>query len=469
MKSQFKNRLINFLTIVSILFSINLQAQENEGKINKEIINEFVKKSSNLLKEKYIFPEVAEKISVHINDKNKEGFFDNLTDPKEFAEVMTEEMQSISNDKHMRVHVKSINNTLEPEAPNPLKNIYKTESQFKSINFGFTKLEKIKGNIGYLKLDGFAPLHAAKDYADLAMKYLSTSDAVIIDLRENNGGSPDLVQYICSYFFEEPTHLNSLYNRVSNDTAHFVSLEKVDGKKMPDIPLFVLTSSKTFSAGEEFAYNIQTQKRGTLIGETTGGGANPGQLFNVTKNLGVFIPTGMAINPITKTNWEGIGVKPDIETTTEEVLEKAITLAEQSAEKYKTEKDKIMLNYIDEINSKIEEAEKLFDENKEIQKVASIIKIALDLGLRENLIDEMFINFLGYQKLFDEKYSMAVEIFKYNVNAFPNTANTYDSLGEAYLKIGDKVNAIINYKKSLELDPENDNAKEMLIKLNNES
>jgi len=469
MKSQFKNRLINFLTLVSILFSINLQAQETEGRINKEIINEFVEKSSNLLKEKYVFPEVAEKISVHINDKNKEGFFDNLTDPKEFAEVMTEEMQSISNDKHMKVHVKSINTNLDPEAPNLLKNIYNTESQFKSTNFGFTKLEKIKGNIGYLKLDGFAPLHAAKDYADLAMKYLSTSDAVIIDLRENNGGSPDLVQYICSYFFEKPTHLNSLYNRVRNDTTHYVSLEKVDGKKMPDVPLFVLTSGKTFSAGEEFAYNIQTQKRGTLVGETTGGGANPGQLFNATKNLGIFIPTGMAINPITKTNWEGVGVRPDVETNTENALETAITLARKSAEEYKASVDTKMFGYIDEINSKIEEAEKLFDANKKSEIAISLIRDAFELGLRENLVDEMFINFLGYQKLFSEKYDLAITIFEYNTEAFPNSANTYDSLAEAYMKNGDKKNAIINYKKALELDPGNKNAEEMLTKLNNES
>lgn len=411
MKSQFKNRLINFLTIASILFSINLQAQETEGKINKETINEFVERSSNLLKEKYVFPAVAEKIVAHINNKNKEGFFDDFTDAIEFAEVMTKEMQSISNDKHMRVHVKNSENKLAGELPNPLKNIYKTESQFKSINFGFTKLEKIKGNIGYLKLDGFAPLHAAKDYADLAMKYLSTSDAVIIDLRENNGGSPDLVQYICSYFFEKPTHLNSLYNRVSNDTAHFVSLEKVGGQKMPELPLFVLTSSKTFSAGEEFAYNMQTQKRGMLVGETTGGGANPGQLFNITKNLEIFIPTGMAINPITKTNWEGVGVIPDIETTAEEALEKVLILAEQSADKYKTTKDKMMLNYIDEINSKIEEAEKMFDKNSKTEKANSLIKEALDLGLREYLVDEMFINFLGYQKLFSENYDLAIMIF----------------------------------------------------------
>lgn len=465
MKSQFKNRLINFLTIASILFSINLQAQETEGKINKETINEFVERSSNLLKEKYVFPAVAEKIVAHINNKNKEGFFDDFTDAIEFAEVMTKEMQSISNDKHMRVHVKNSENKLAGELPNPLKNIYKTESQFKSINFGFTKLEKIKGNIGYLKLDGFAPLHAAKDYADLAMKYLSTSDAVIIDLRENNGGSPDLVQYICSYFFEKPTHLNSLYNRVSNDTAHFVSLEKVGGQKMPELPLFVLTSSKTFSAGEEFAYNMQTQKRGMLVGETTGGGANPGQLFNITKNLEIFIPTGMAINSITKTNWEGVGVIPDIETTAEEAFEKVLILAEQSADKYKTTKDKMMLNYIDEINSKIEEAEKMFDKNSKTEKANSLIKEALDLGLREDLVDEMFINFLGYQKLFSENYDLAIMIFEYNTRVFPNSANTYDSLAEAYMKIGDKENAIINYKKSLELDPKNKNAEEMLNKL----
>jgi C-terminal processing protease CtpA/Prc len=206
------------------------------------------------------------------------------------------------------------------------------EKRFRLSNYGFQKLEHFEHNIGYLDLRGFVPEHLGRETAIGAMKFLANSDAIIIDLRKNGGGDPKMVQLICSYFFDKKIHLNSLYWRHTDRTVEYWTLDEVEGKRMPDVPLFILTSNRTFSGAEEFCYNMQTRERATLIGETTGGGANPGGTFNINDQFSIFIPTGRAINPVTKTNWEGVGVKPDIKIDADKALDRALEEAKKAAE-----------------------------------------------------------------------------------------------------------------------------------------
>jgi hypothetical protein len=130
-----------------------------------------------------------------------------------------------------------------------------------------------------------------------------------------------MIQLITSYLYgSEPVHLNSFYYRPTNENTQTWTLAEVQGKRRPDINVYVLTSPKTFSAAEEFTYNLKNLKRATIIGETTGGGAHPGGIRVATERFTVWVPTGRAINPITKTNWEGTGVKPDIEVKATDAL-----------------------------------------------------------------------------------------------------------------------------------------------------
>jgi len=163
------------------------------------------------------------------------------------------------------------------------------------------------------------------------MNLIAHTNALIIDLRQCQGGNPGMVALISSYLFAgEPIHLNSLYWREEDFTQQYWTLPYVPGQRFVDKPVYVLTSSGTFSAGEEFAYNLQTRQRATLVGETTGGGAHPGSPYRLHPHFEAFIPVGRAINPITNENWEGCGVAPDVAATQEEALTVAYRLALES-------------------------------------------------------------------------------------------------------------------------------------------
>jgi retinol-binding protein 3 len=195
-------------------------------------------------------------------------------------------------------------------------------------NFGFERVERLPGNVGYLDLRGFADPALAGDLAAAAMTLLAEAGALIVDLRRNGGGSPAMIALLSSYLFDEPTHLNDLRWRegpAGERPQQFWTQAYVPGRRFGGAkPVYVLTSGETFSGAEEFAYNLQSRRRATLVGATTRGGAHPGGLFPLDPPWGahvaVAVPTGRAINPVTGTNWEGSGVAPDVAVPPEAAL-----------------------------------------------------------------------------------------------------------------------------------------------------
>jgi C-terminal processing protease CtpA/Prc len=189
------------------------------------------------------------------------------------------------------------------------------------MNHGFAKVERLPGNIGYLEFLNFMDEELGADTVAAAMNFINGTDALIIDMRKNGGGNPAMVALVCSYLFgPEPVHLNDLYWREGNRTDEFWTKKEVAGKRYLNKDVYVLTSKRTFSGAEEFSYNLKNLKRATIIGETTGGGAHPGGGFRISEHFGMFVPTGRAISPITKTNWEGTGVTPDISVPADQAL-----------------------------------------------------------------------------------------------------------------------------------------------------
>jgi retinol-binding protein 3 len=277
---------------------------------------------SAALNEHYVFPEVARKMEASLRQKLKAGAYDKLAHSAELAAAMTRDLREVSKDKHLRIHYAPVMPPgMDPNAPKDPAARERRLRELASENFLFEKVERLSGNVGYLDLRGFIDAELAGETAISAMNFLANSDAVIIDLRKNGGGEPSMIQLLTSYFFEEPTQLSGFFVRKGNTTQQFWTSAHVAGKRMTGVPLYVLTSQRTFSAAEAFAYDLKSLKRATVVGETTGGGAHPVEPhFLADVHLLAFIPFGRAVNPITGTNWEGTGVTPDIQVPADQAL-----------------------------------------------------------------------------------------------------------------------------------------------------
>lgn len=196
------------------------------------------------------------------------------------------------------------------------------------MNFGIFRVERLPGNVGYLDLRMVADPRQAGTAIAAAMELVAGTYALILDLRQNGGGSPYGAAFWCSYLFEGPhTHLNDIYDGDTGETRQFWSLAYVPGARYLGRPVYVLTSGETFSGGEDIAYTLQAQGRVRVIGETTGGGAHPTRMVPISPGLAMSVPFARSINPVTGTNWEGTGVVPDIAVPADRAYDVAYGLA----------------------------------------------------------------------------------------------------------------------------------------------
>jgi retinol-binding protein 3 len=287
-----------------------------------------------LLKEYYIYSEGAQKMTDAVQAHLKAGDYGKIVDGDAFATQLTTDLQAVSHDKHLFVDFSPVKLPPDREGhdeptPDQVADMHK---RLLRDNCGFRKAEYLPGNIGYLKFDFFGDADACGPTLVAAMNFLANADAIIYDLRENGGGDPKMVALVCSYLFDKPTHLNDLYYRKENETTQYWTLPYVPGPRLVKQPAFVLTSSHTFSGGEEFTNDLKTQKRATIVGETTGGGAHPVAGHRVDDHFTIGVPAGRPINPITKTDWEGTGVTPDVAVKADDALETAKKLVAEKVE-----------------------------------------------------------------------------------------------------------------------------------------
>jgi hypothetical protein len=317
--------------LVPFLFGMVLacQAQSSSSEVSSEEKRQVVDSISTILEASYVFPEVALKMTDFLKTKLKDNKYNKIKDAHEFAQMLTEDIRSISKDLHLRVRFDPENIARRRNAAlSTADSISLAERRLRNnrvANYGFREAKILDGNIGYLNLTGFFGVDEEAGAAAAAtMNFLSNTDALIIDLRRNGGGSPAMIQLITSYLYgPERVHLNNFYNRSNDEQTQTWTLPYVPGKRRPDVPVYVLTSSSTFSAAEEFSYNLRNLERATLIGEVTGGGAHPGGTQIATERFAIWVPDGRAINPITQTNWEGVGVVPHIKVPANDALETA--------------------------------------------------------------------------------------------------------------------------------------------------
>ena len=279
------------------------------------------------LKQFYVFADTADEMAKDLLERKDKGEYDSINDGTAFANLITQHLRAVSKDLHLGLRF------IPPEAPSMMfrnpdpEAIKRFQARMQVNNCAFKKVEHLDGNIGYLKFNGFMDAEMCGSTVSAAMGFLKNVDALIIDLRENGGGSPQMVAYISSYLFSERTHLNNLYTRFTDTTEEFWTLDDIPGDRLADVPVYLLTSNRTFSGAEEFAYNLKNLKRATVVGEVTGGGGHLTRGESIDGRFVLGVPFARAINPISKTTWEGVGVEPDVKVAADKALETALELA----------------------------------------------------------------------------------------------------------------------------------------------
>jgi hypothetical protein len=308
-------------TVAPLVYAAGQQA--STGTLDAASRTQVIDGAIDHLQRAYIFADAAEKMASALRSHAAEGAYDAITDPVKFAETLTAQLQEVSKDKHLRIVYRADGLPERRGPPTP-----EDEARFladeRRRNFGFERVERLDGNVGYIELLGFSDADEVTEAAVPAMNFVANTDALIFDLRRNGGGSPVTIRMLSSYLFDKVVHLNDFYIRETDTTRQFFTNAEVQGRRYGERkPVFVLTSNRTFSAAEEFTYNLKNLKRATIVGETTGGGAHPGGVRRITDKFGIWLPNGRAINPITKTNWEGVGVEPDIKVESGQALRAA--------------------------------------------------------------------------------------------------------------------------------------------------
>jgi hypothetical protein len=289
---------------------------------------------ANNLKEYYIDLSVAQQMVDALQNHNAKGDYDSISDGDAFAARLTGDLQDVSHDRHLRVDFNPFK--MPPQtAPSP-EDEARFHRQMEHANCAFNKVEILPNNIGYIKFDGFMDASFCGSTVVAAMGFVAHTDAIIFDLRQNGGGQPAMVTLIASYLFDRPAHLIDIYNRKEESTTQNWTLSYLPGPRLTKQPVFVLTSKRTFSGAEEFAFDLKNQKRATIVGETTGGGAHPVSPHPVRDYFMVGVPFAKSLDPVTKTNWEGTGVEPDVKVAASEALTRAQALA---MEKIRMKKD----------------------------------------------------------------------------------------------------------------------------------
>ncbi|MEI6884087.1 MAG: S41 family peptidase [Bacteroidota bacterium] len=411
--------LILMLSMQLVILS-NLAFAQSSIKLTSSLRSETIKQLSVMVNDLYVNPDIATKMSNQLTINLQNGKYDSIDNFGQLGRVLTDDMFQIAHDRHFRIYynpstVAIIKKAISEKGEDWVKDIL---DDGRPVNYWFQNIKILPGNIGYLRLKRMERLDLASETAISAMKFLSNSDFVIFDLRNFRGGWESMIQFLASYFYQETDNiiLFEEHFRKNNEIVQYRSLPYIPGKRMDKIPLYILISSNTYSAGEIFAYSLQKLGRAVVVGEKSNFGAHgTGGPKILNDYYVVDMPISDVISPVTKISCEGIGVEPDIKTESKDALDKTIEII----------------------------FDKLIEKNN----------------------DERFLNTLGYSLLGDDQIASAINIFIKNTNLYPQSANAFDSLAEAYMLAGNKEFAIKNYEKSLELNPQNANAVDQLKKL----
>jgi len=285
------------------------------------------------LNDHYVFPDKAKQIEAVLRQRQQNGKYDGMTDGKQLAKQLTDDIHGVVHDLHMEVRFSPglvpQDNAGGPPPASQAEWVQRSNfarrlivgARLRLMNFGVKKVDHLSPNIGYLQVSGFPPAFLVAEKYAAAMDKLADTDGLIVDVRDNGGGGPPSVALLISYFVDQRTRLNDIWDRDTGIATQHWTEDKLDGKRYGGKkPVVILAGPGTMSAGEDFTYTMQALKRATVIGERTWGGAHPARPYRLGDHFFAVIPGRRSISPITHTNWEGVGVIPDIAATPDNAL-----------------------------------------------------------------------------------------------------------------------------------------------------
>jgi hypothetical protein len=311
------------LVALSLTAPAVVRASPDDGPLTASGKSAIVERVASAVTEHYVDAGAAVEMARLLRSSLEDGRYDDIDDLADLCSALTADLRSVSDDRHLRV-APFRGGEVENGEPDPRERRSRLLTTWQRENFGFRQVSLLDGNLGYIDLRGFYDAHAGGPTAVAAMGLVAHCDALIVDLRANTGGQPSMIQLLCSFLFDDSTHLGSFYRRKGESIQQFWTQAHVPGPRLADVPVYVLVGAHTFSAAEAFAYDLKHLGRAVIVGETTGGGAHPQAQYDFPdESVSVNIPYGKAVNPVTGTNWEGVGVTPDVAVPAAEALEVA--------------------------------------------------------------------------------------------------------------------------------------------------
>ena len=282
---------------------------------------------ARLLEARYVDADKGQRLAAEL--RRARGQWEAVADRPAFASALTGWLRQASGDGHFAVDYSARPIPADGGEQDFLD--AEIERNYGAhVNHGVQKIERLDGNIMLIDLRVFPPRALGGDVIEAMMTVAAQGDALIIDLRKNGGGM-DTVDMIISQLVPEGSSLSGSFDRPSGKSTSHVSPAPGMGRRFGDKkPLYILTGKRTFSAAEALAYDLQALKRATIVGEVTGGGANPFEYRRVHPHFALSLPEQRSVNPITGTNWQDVGVKPDVAVSADQALETALSLAREA-------------------------------------------------------------------------------------------------------------------------------------------
>lgn len=272
----------------------------------------------------YIFPERAAQAVTLLRTNLAAGIYDTLVGP-DLCDRLSADLFEACTDKHLRLIWHESAQASQDEE----HLVAALHERFRLENYGIRRVECLPGNVGLIEITIIPGAGTAAATIIAAMQLVQHTYALILDLRGALGGAPDGVAFFNSFFFADgEVHLSDIVEGGSQGmTRQYWTASYLPGPRYINRPVYLLTSAKTFSGGEALAYDLQTLKRATVVGEVTRGGAHPSVVLSLSEHIELRLPVARTVNPRTGSNWEAVGIQPDVQVPAADALRTALRAA----------------------------------------------------------------------------------------------------------------------------------------------